>query len=878
MRPSTWIRRVLARLLDPVAPDHLGDLDEEFNERVRTRRGWLASELWYAWQATSLVAGVAMEALTGSPAPPGSRSGRPGLQGTRADLRATLRRLRKEPTPSLLMVLTLALGMGGAVAIFAVADAAFLRPLPYPGQDRLVSLHTGFDFGANSVDALSPLNVRGIEAQTGVVEEVGVWSLGESVHRTDGEVAIRLEAPRANSGLFRILGAEPVAGRFFGRQEDSGAGDVVVLSHALWTQQFGGDPDVVGRTLELDDRPYRIVGVAPATGMMPRGADLWRSLVLGPEWYEDGRWGWQFLATLARLVPGRTLEDAEAALNRALAEETERTQDGLTRVLIPLREELVGDGAAAVLILSLAGLLLLATACLNVVSILLARLEGRAADFGVRRALGSGTLSLGRLVGIESLLFAAAGSAGGLLLAWGALEATSALDLAGLASVGPLSIGPRVVGFAVLLTLAVTSLFGVASLLGALRVAGTRALGTGLTNRTTGGAKAGRVRAVLASGQIGLSAVLLAVVAVSVSTFRAILTDDPGFRADGVLAASIELPQGLSRDESSARYRELQGRLQALPGVESASAVFAPPLRGVQWSASFEIVEPSPLGEEDAGAIMRPSLPAYFETMGIPVVEGRVFAASDDASGPPVVVVDETVARRHWPDRSPVGERVQVPALSRDPATIIGVVGDVAHERPDRTDGGHLYLPLLQNRQRESTLVVRSAGDPMVLAPAVEAEIRAVDPRIAIAGVSTMEGLLQDAMTGPRVALTLLTLFGALAASLAAIGVYGVLSYSVVRRTREIGTRMAMGASPRKVLGVILTQSLGYWLLGMALAVPVVALALPAARRWVPELVGASPWSYLAVPVGLVATTLLAAALPARRAVRLQPTEALRQE
>ncbi len=877
MRPSRLIRAVLARLLDPVAPDHLGDLDEEFNERVRPNRRWLRAELWYGVQAVSLVWGVLVESFSGGVSAGGSGA-RPGLQGTQADLRATLRRLRREPTPSILMVLTLSLGMGGAMAIFAVADAAFLRPLPYPGQDRLVSLHTGFDFGANSVDALSPLNVRGIQAQTGVVEEVGVWTLGESVHRTDGETAIRLEAPRANSGLFRILGAEPVVGRLLGPDDDDGAGDAVVLSHGLWTRQFGGDPGVVGSTIDLDGEAHRIVGVAPPAGMLPRDADVWRSLVLGPEWYEDDRWGWQFLATLGRLVPGRTLGDASAALNRALAEETDRVDDGLTRVVIPLREELVGDGASAVLVLSLAGLLLLATACLNVVSILLARLESRAADFSVRRALGSGTLSLGRLVGMEALIFATAGSLGGLALAWGALEAVSTMDMAGLASVGPLEVGPRVIGFALALTVGVSGLFGAASLFGALRVAGARVLGSGLTNRTTGGARAGRVRAFLASGQIGLSAVLLAVVAVSASTFSSILTNDPGFRADGVLTATIELPRGISQDEASARYLELVERAEALPGVESASAVFVPPLRGVQWSASFEILEPSPMGEEDPGGIMRPAMPGYFETMGIPVLEGRAFATTDDASGAPVVVIDETVARRHWPDRSPIGERVQVGALSRDPATIIGVVGDVAHERPDRTDGGHVYLTLLQDRQRELSLVVRSDGDPLILAPLVETAIRSVDPGIAIAGVATMESVLREAMAGPRIALTLLALFGALTATLAAIGVYGVLSYSVVRRTREIGTRMAMGASPRKVLGVIMTQSLGYWLLGMALAVPVVALALPAARRWVPELVGASPWSYLAVPLGLVVVTLIAAALPARRAVRLQPTEALRQE
>lgn len=876
MRPSAFFRALLARLLGPGGDHHLGDLDEDWVARFP--RPSLRGELWYAREALALAVAVLRDPSVPSPIRPRRST---VFHALRPDLRSSFQSLRRAPAVTAVVSITLGVTVAAVLAMFAVADVAFFRPLPYPQEEELFRLHSAFDFGESMVDAVSPLDLRGITRAESVVEGTGGWTMGDEVLRTDGPQPVRVNAPRASPSLMGVLGLTPVHGRWFVESESEPGNDrVAVLSHGYWQEAFGADPGAVGGTLELDGEPYRIVGVAPAFGMLPRGADLWRALALGPEWYEEDRWGWQMLGAVARLADGTPREVAEAELNRRFLEETTRaSEDGQTRVLVPLRGHLVGESRAGLTVLAFGVALLLAMACLNIVGVLLARSETRRREFGLRRALGAGAGRLGRLVLVETSVLAVAGTVLGVGLAallLGGVARIGVDALAALQALGPLGLDARVLGAALLLLAAVTGVVGVAPMIAAVRVRARDPLVRG-SRGATGGRGVTRLRGGLVIAQIGVSMVLLLAVGISATAYRTIVHRDLGFRPEDVLAVEVQLPSGVRGVEAQELYRSAQEGLRGIPGVQAASGIFVLPLGGVVWSGSFEVETPD-RPELEPGGMMRPVLPGYFATMGIPVLEGRVPDETDVAGTTPVVVVDRTVARRYFPDSSPVGRTVSVGGLSAQPAMVIGVVGDVPHERPDVSDGGHVYFPMLQSPQRSASFVLRHNGD----AEGVGAEARAVLGRLPIpltvTSVSLMEARVSDSMAGPRFGLVLLALLGGAAVLLATVGVYGVLAFTVARRTREIGTRMALGAAPGEVVGSVVRQAMGYWVAGVLAGG---ALSLVAAR-WLVHLVvefeGAGVAAWVAAPLLLGAVALGAAVLPASRAVSVDPNEALRAE
>lgn len=877
VRPSVLLGGWLRSLLGPGEEDALGDLDEEFARRLE-HRGRVSSEIWYMGEAVSLAAAVVGRRARNML----SRKGREGfMNGFGRDVRQAVRGLAREPGTTLAIVITLAVAVGATTSILAVADAAFLRRLPYPAADRLVHVYSGSRDDATVTTALSPLDLRDIRAFDAVVEEVGAWTVGETIHLTDGDEPRRLESPRTTASLFHILGLQPELGRFFTPDEEvPGEDDAVVISHGLWTTGYGGDPGVVGRTITLDDRSYRVVGVAPPDGALPPDADAWRPLALGPEWYDPGRWGWQFLTAVARLRPGVGPAEASRALTVRLAESVpDRVERGQTRVVRSLYAERVGSTGNGVLLLLGAVGLLLALACANVMNVVLARTERRLREYALRRALGSGAAPLVRLVALETGALAALGGSGGALLAVLSLRILRAVPLDGVPYASSVHLDARVLAFAFAVTAATAVVFSVAPVLKALRTDPQSILREG-GGRVGASRAAGRMRDGLVVVQVALACTLLVAVGLSSSAFLALVDRDPGFRPDGVLAASIELPpNAYSGEDGVVFYRSLLDRVRALPGVTRAGAVQFLPLSGVRWSASIELIDPDPaVTDPDPGGNMRPVAPGYFETLGIPVVEGRTFTDGDDTGAAPVVIVDETLARRYWPNGSPVGRPVHVGALSREPATIVGVVGSVPDESLASPGNGHVYFPLFQRPMRRMTLVLRTDADPAGLAPALRAAIREADPRIPVTELSTLQQHVRRSLAAPRAGILLLGTFGAVALLLAAVGIYGVLGYAVARRTPEIGTRLALGAAPWTVVGSIVRHVMRLWVLGASLGAVGALSAAGVISHLVHGVRAGDPMPYVVALAGLAGVALLAALLPAVRAAGVDPTRALRME
>lgn len=875
-RPSSLVRELLRRVLGPDGEHALGDLDEELTRRTEEdalRRA--RTELWYVVEAASLLLAVVVERVERAV------TGEANVSGLGRDLRHAVRGLVREPGVSLVVTVTLAAAIGATTAIFAVADAVFLRPLPYPDADRLVSIYSGSREDPAAAFALSPLDVRDIGGFDALVEDIGVWTVGETVHLTDGDEPRRLEAPRATGALFRILGVEPELGRFFLPEEEVlGGDDAVVLSWSLWTGAFGSDAEVVGRSIRLDGRSYRVVGVAPPTDVLPRGAEAWRSLALGPEWYDSGRWGWQFLHGVARLRPGSTPESAARALTKRLAQAVPgRVERGQTRVVRTLYEERAGTAGPGVLLLLAAVGLVLTMACANVVSVMLARAERRTRELGLRRALGSGSGPLVRGALLEAGVLGALGCLGGLALARVGLSVFASADLEATAALGPLRLDPRVVAFALLVTVSTVVAFGAAPALRALR-ADPQVVLRDSGARAGPSRRAARLRDSLVVAQVALACTLLASVGLSASAFLRLVDRDPGFRPEGVLTTAIELPaQAYDMEEGVVFYRALMERLRALPGVTNAGAVQYLPLTGRNWSASIELVDPDPsVTDPDPGGNMRPVAPGYFRTLGIAVLEGRTFTDADDDTTGPVVVVDRTVARRYWPEGSPVGRRVHVGALAAEAATVVGVVESVPDESLVRPGNGHVYFSVLQRPMRRMVLVLRTDGDPSALSPAVRAAVREADPRIPITDVAALRAVVGRSVAGPRIALLLLVAFGGVAALLAAVGIYGVVAYAVAQRTNEIGTRMALGAAPWVVLRSVVGRAMRLWGAGAALGVVGALAAGLLIPRLTEEARPGDPIPYLAAFAGLAAVALLAALLPASRATAVDPVQALRAE
>ncbi|MFL5580620.1 MAG: ABC transporter permease [Gemmatimonadaceae bacterium] len=794
------------------------------------------------------------------------------------DFRYALRALRAAPGFATVVLLTLALGIGANTAIFGVVDAILLRPLPYAEPARLVSV-----WGYSQAEFVGVRDrTRSFAGVAGAGPGVGFTLTG------DGEPA-RLIGARATAGLFDVLGARPSLGPGWTADADRpGAEPVVMLSHALWRQRFGGERAVIGRVMELDGVRRRIVGVMPADFQYPeRGTELWVPVVLDPAKVGDFWGGAGAVRTVARLADGVTPAQARADV-RAVASRL-RLENPLWTPAVeyldlvdvkPLQEAVAGSARAPLLVLLGAVGLVLLVACANVANLLLARSLSRRRDAAVRLALGAGPARLVRQQLAECLVLALGGAALGVLLAragTGLLVALLPADVPRLADVG---VDARVLLFALGAALVSALLFGLAP---ALRVARTSP-----AEHMRGGARAGagaahrRLASALVVGEIALAVVLVTGAGLLVRSLWALRAADTGFDAEQVLAARVDPvlsryqgPGAAAREV--ALHEAVLARLRATPGVRAAGAASAAPLRGRSGMMAFQAEgfahDPGnlPMGYYQV------ITPDYLRAMGIRLVRGRDFTDADRAGTPGVAIIGEALARRWFAGQDPIGKRVGYP-WPNDFLTIVGVAADAQYDAPGKPAEPAIYAPFLQRPEASMVVAVRASGDPARAAQALRAAVAAADPTAAVSDVRTMTERLEASVARPRFTARLLLAFALVALALGAVGVYGVMSYAVSQRTRELGVRLALGARPRDVLTLVARQGGALAALGTALGI---AASLGAARLLGGLLYGvgaADPATFATVPAVLAATALAACWIPARRAARTDPAVVLRGE
>jgi len=806
--------------------------------------------------------------------------GLPRLESLAQDVRYAARLLARNGGFTVAAVAMLAIGIGANVAIFAVVNGLLLRPLPYPNQDRLVDVYQWFADRDIGVPFSAPDFVD-LRARQEVFEDIALY-WRESVTLAGTGDPERVPAASVSPGLFRVLGVTPAAGRDFREGEDGpSAAPVVVLGHGLWQRRFGGEP-VVGRTISLDDRTMTIVGVMPPDFDFPGGAQLWTPLVVEPEDYPRDRYSFP---AVAALKPGVDLTAARANLDAIARQLEQEYPDANADVGIrarPLRDELVSANLrrAFVMLMAAVGLVLLIV-CANLAGLLLSRAAARDQEMAVRAALGAGRGRLVRQLLVESLLLASLGAGLGLAAGGAALDALVAFAPATFPPWMTFGFDARVTGFAVALTMVTAVLAGLVPALRASRPdlhAGLKETGTRVTFER------GRLRGALVVGQMALALVLLLASGLMTRSVLSLLDVDPGIRTEDILTLRVPLRPAaypLPADRV-AFFDALLPRLAAIPGVERVAATSSLPMAGPFSSLGLSLEgAPPPAPGREPIPVRHVVTPGYFETMGIGLVAGRLFDARDGRPGvPEVALVNETFARRGWPDTDPVGRRVTFGNPGDDAlwVTIVGVVSDVRQFGLGEQIDDDIYLPYGQLPLPAMTLVVRGRTGVAVPAPAIRDAIRAVDPDLALFQARPMADVVARSVWQPRLFSWLFGTFGVAALVLAAIGVYGLLAYTVVQRTREIGLRLALGADRREVRRMVVWRGMRLAAAGLVLGM---AAAVPATRALEALIFGVSatdPLTFAGVALLLLAVAWLACVVPAHRATRIDPMTALRCE
>jgi len=799
------------------------------------------------------------------------------------ELRGALRTLLKQPGFTLVAVVTLALGIGANVAIFAVVNGMLLQPLPYANQARVLS-----------IDEQSPVFPDGMSVSLAdyldwrdrqrVFESMTIFQ-ETSFTLTGVSEPERINGTETSVELLSTLGVAPVSGRGF-RADDGrpGAEKVVLVGHGLWQRRFGGEP-LVGRTIELDREPHTVIGIMAKEFGFPEFAQLWVPLQIDPAAAAAARGAHSYDA-IGTLKPGVSQEQARvdlAVVAGQLAQAYPRTNTDIGVRTEPLRERsLPGELRLAFVVFLAVVAFVLLIACANIANLLLGRAVVRDREMAVRAALGAGRWPILRLLMIENLLIAAMGGAAGLLLGRGARDALVAAVPIEIPIWMRFDIDANVVAFVVLLAVVASAVFGLLPALRASRRDVVAVLNESGTRSATGGA--GRLRNALVVAEIAIAVVLLVSGGLVIRGFVRLINIDPGFRPSNLLTLRVVLPEvGYDSDDRRRAFvNDLLPRLGTLAGVQRAAVVSSLPLTG---GASVYVITiegappPLPGRNPDAGFIVTST--GYFETIGIPLRKGRVFDEHDGQPGTePVVIVNETLASRHWPGQDPIGKRLRLgDAASAQPwMTVVGVVGDVRQRSLDTPVRAAMYVPHLQRPLRGFSVIVRTAGPPLALVDQVRRTIHSLDRDLPVSSVFTMDRVMVRSLWQPRLFSWIFAVFAGVALVLAVVGVYGVVSYSVAQRTREIGIRVALGAAQGRIRAMVLRQGMRATAIGVGIGL---GLAVAVTRVMGALLYGVSPTDPLTfglVTFVLGATAMVACLVPALRATRVDPIVALRCE
>jgi putative ABC transport system permease protein len=815
------------------------------------------------------------------------------------DLKHGLRILAKSPGFTAVAVLTLALGIGASTAVFSVVNAVLLKPLAYPNAERIVLPWRQAPAGVNLGYSEIPWGLDGfrrMQQDAKSFQELGAFKSDSFILTAAGESA-RLDGMRVSAGFFPALGVEPALGRPFSAMEDSpGHEQEVILSNSLWRDHFGADPGILQRTVELNGAAYSVIGVMPAgfafprkeempgSFEFPREAALWVPLALpAAKLHPDDP---DELAVIGRLRLGVTIAQAQAEMNilaKRLESENPRGTGWFNSRVTPLARQVAGDTRRPLLLIFAAIGVVLLIACANVANLLLMRAVGRQKEFTLRAALGAGRWRLIRQVLTESIALALVGGLLGIVLGETGILLVKDFGPPSLPRLQEIGFDARVFFFTLCVTLITGIIFGAAPALGAAGENMVETLKEG--GQRSGGSHAGaRLRNAFLVSEVALAMILVIAATLLVRTFIGMLSVDPGFNPTRVLTFEVTLPATKYADTNHivALYHEALERLRNVPGVESAGLVRTVPMGGAADSTGIRIpgrtradFKDSPYAEYTIVS------PGYFAAVGTPLLRGRDFLESDNADSRLVTVISNAMAKKYWANEDPIGKQVGPGSLRYPLLTIVGIAADVKHLSLREEPGPEMYV--LYNQEPWPSLLtmqfsLRTKADPSSVIGGAREAIRSLDPDLPIAKVASLETVVDASMTQPRFTMMLFAAFGGLALVLAAVGIYGVISYAVAQRTREFGIRMALGAQPTNVFGMVLGQGariagLGIFLgfIGAAAATRVMASLLFGVKA-------TDPLTFAAVPAVLLGIALLACYVPARRAARVDPMAALRYE
>jgi putative ABC transport system permease protein len=807
------------------------------------------------------------------------------------DLRSSMRMLMKKPGFTLTAIFTLALGIGASAAMFSFFDAVLFKPLAYHAPERLVMVWERSQDGGRTIPDIP--SFQEWRRQNQVFSQLSaISSAGGGLTLTGRGTAERIRSLFVSANYFELLGAQPALGRFFNPDEDqAGKEHVAVLTNRCWEQRFGGDPKILGADITLDNKKYTVIGVAAPHRIFDRSStEVWLPLVFTSEQIRSQS---RFFTTEARLKPGVTVEQADAEIKRiteGLARQGLTVNKNASAVVQPLREHIVRGSRQMMMLLMGAVIFILLIACANVANLLLARSMAREREVAVRAALGAGRSRLLRQFLTESVLLAVVSGGMGVILAFWLIKGFTALmPRFTIPTETEATIDLRVLLFTLGASLLTGIIFGLAPAWQASRPELTRLLqehGYGASARLG----RNKLRSLLLVSEIALTFALVIGAALLIRSFARMLQVDPGFQTERVLTLQTNLNKTrYPQAHQLINYQTaLLDRMRAIPGAQSVAATNAVPLSGGGLFSLISITGRSP-GESPAreGAAIRIVSPGYFETLGIRLLSGRYLSDHDTAQTSPVIVINQSLAKRHWPDRDPIGGHIQFAGdnFASLSFTIVGVIADLRHRRLQEKPEPEVYLLFSQTPDKALSsfgralhFAVRTTSEPSNLTPAIRNIAASVDKDQPLYSVRTMEELYSESVAMPRFQTAIFSLFGALALALATVGVYGVMAYSVKQRTREIGIRMALGAQAGDVLRLVMRQGLALALVGAGVGLGVAIALTRFLTVYLYEIKATDAPTYIGVALFLLSIALLASYLPARRAVKVDPVIVLRHE